>query len=97
MDWQGWFTLAVLALMVVGLARGIAQPDLIVMAGLFTLAAVGILTPAETFSGFANPALAAVGALFIVSAGLRETGAIDAGGGAPVRPRPGASSGRWCA
>ncbi len=77
MDWQGWFTLGVLALMVVGLIREIAGPDLLVMAGLFTLATAGILTPAETFSGFANPALATVGALFVVSAGLRSTGAIE--------------------
>ena len=52
--------------------------DLVMMAALFSLAAVGVLSPAETFMGFANPALAAVGALFIVSAGLRDTGALDA-------------------
>ena len=79
MDWQGWFTIAVIVLVVAALARGIAAPDLVVMAGLFSLAAVGILTPGETFSGFANPAMATVGALFVVSAGLRETGALDAG------------------
>ena len=78
MDWQGWFTLGVLALVVAGLIREIAGPEILVMAGLLVLAAAGILTPEETFSGFANPALAAVGALFIVSAGLRETGAIEA-------------------
>jgi di/tricarboxylate transporter len=82
MDWQAWFTLGVLAVVVVGMLREVAGPDLIVMAGLFSLAAVGILSPAETFSGFANPAMATVGALFIVSAGLRETGAIQ---GAVVR------------
>jgi di/tricarboxylate transporter len=77
MEWQGWFTLSVVALTLVGMVREIAGPDLIMMAGLFALAAAGVLTPAETFSGFANPALAAVGVLFIVSAGLRETGALD--------------------
>jgi len=77
MEWQGWFTLGVVALTLVGMVREIAGPDLIMMAGLFALAAAGVLTPAETFSGFANPALAAVGVLFVVSAGLRETGALD--------------------
>jgi di/tricarboxylate transporter len=78
MDWQGWFTLGVLVLVVAGLIREVAGPEILVMAGLLGLAAAGILTPPETFSGFANPALAAVGALFVVSAGLRETGAIEA-------------------
>jgi di/tricarboxylate transporter len=78
MEWQGWFTLAVVLLTLAAMVREIAGPDLVMMAGLFTLAAFGVLSPAETFLGFANPALAAVGALFILSAGLRETGALEA-------------------
>jgi di/tricarboxylate transporter len=78
MAWQGWFTLAVVLLTLAAMVREVAGPDLIMMAGLFSLTAVGILTPTETFLGFANPALAAVGVLFVVSAGLRETGALDA-------------------
>ena len=78
MEWQAWLTLAVLGAMVVGLAREIAAPDLIFMAGLFTLAGAGVLTPAETFVGFSNTAVATIAALFIVSAGLRETGALEA-------------------
>ena len=77
MEWQGWFTLAVVALALVAMVRELAAPDLVMMAGLVTLAVTGVLTPAETFSGFANPALAAVAALFIVSAGLRETGSLE--------------------
>ncbi len=79
MGFDGWLTLGVLVLMVAAMARELAGPDLILMAGLFTLAVFGVLTPSETFSGFANPAMAAVGALFIVSAGLRETGLLEAG------------------
>jgi di/tricarboxylate transporter len=76
-EWQGWFTLGVVGVALVGMVREVAGPDLVMMAALFALAAAGILTPGETFSGFANPALAAVGALFIVSAALRQTGALD--------------------
>jgi di/tricarboxylate transporter len=78
MEWQGWLTLAVVFLTVFAMVKELAGPDLVLMAGLFTLAAFGVLTPRETFEGFANPALAAVGALFIVSAALRETGALEA-------------------
>jgi len=77
LGWQGWYTIGVVALVLAGLIRGIAGPDLVMMAGLVLLAAAGILTPAETFSGFRNPALWAIGLLFIVSAGMRETGALD--------------------
>lgn len=78
MDWQGWLTLAVVCATLVAMIREVAGPDLVMMSGLFALAASGVLTPAEVFSGFSNPALAAVGLLFIVSAGLRDTGALDA-------------------
>lgn len=37
----------------------------------------GILTPEQGLAGFANSGLATVGILFLVVAGLRETGAVD--------------------
>ncbi len=88
MEWQGWLTLAVVLLTLGAMLREVAGPDVIMMGGLVALAVVpvpapgggltfGVLTPGETFSGFANQALAAVGALFIVSAALRETGALE--------------------
>lgn len=81
MEWQGWLTLAVVVLTLAAMLREMAAPDIVMMGGLFTLAAFGVLSPAETFSGFANPALAAVGVLFVVSAALRETGALDVAAG----------------
>jgi len=75
--WEGWFTLAIVLLALVAMMREVAGPDLVMMAALFAVAGAGVLTPEETFLGFANPALAAIGALFVVSAGLRETGALD--------------------
>ena len=77
MEWQGWFTLGVVLVALAAMVREIAAPDIVMMAALFALAAAGILTPIETFSGFANPAVATIGALFMVSAALRETGALD--------------------
>ena len=77
MDWQIAFTLGLVALALGAMVREVAPPDLVLMATLICFGATGILTPTETFSGFANPVVAAVGALFMVSAALRETGALD--------------------
>ena len=77
LDFQGWLTLGVVVVMLGAMVRGIAAPDLIMMAGLFVLALTGVLTPEETFRGFANPAMMTVGALFILSAAMRETGALE--------------------
>lgn len=74
---EGWITIGVVAACLIAMVREMGPPDVIMMGGLITLAVTGVLSPVETFSGFANPALAAVGALFIVSAALRETGALD--------------------
>jgi len=91
--WEGWFTLAVVLLALVAMAREIAGPDLIMMAALFALAGAGVLTAEETFLGFANPALAAIGALFVVSAGLRDTGALEMTIGRWVAPARSESGG----
>lgn len=77
LEWQGWLTLGVVVLVLAAMVRGVAAPDLVLMGGLFLLALFGVLTPEETFHGFANPAMATVGALFILSAAMRETGALE--------------------
>lgn len=75
--WQIALTLGLIAVALTAMVREVAAPDLILMATLICFGATGILTPSETFAGFSNPVVAAVGALFMVSAALRETGALD--------------------
>ncbi len=77
LDWQGWFTLGVIFLVLLAMIRGIASPDFVMLGGLISLAAAGVLAPSETFVGFANPAVATVGALFVLSTAMRETGALE--------------------
>jgi len=77
MDWQIGFTLAVVLIALGLMVWEVAAPDLVMMAALISLGVSGVLTPRETFSGFANPAVAMVGVLFMLSAALRETGALD--------------------
>jgi len=62
--------------------------DAVLMAALLALLIVpvpgdagwtlGVLTPQQALSGFANTGMATVAVLFVVVAGLRETGAVDA-------------------
>ena len=78
MDAQAWITLAVLAITLAALVAEVAGPDLVLMGALIALAALGVLTPDETFAGFANQAPVTVGALLILAAALRDTGAIEA-------------------
>lgn len=77
MDWQLWLTLGVVLLAIAGMLWGLAGPGVLIGSGLCLLAVTGVLTPAETLAGFANPALATIAALFVLSAGLRETGVLD--------------------
>jgi len=53
-------------------------PDLVLMSGLTILLLCGVVKPAEALSGFANDAVLTVAVLYVVAAGLRNTGAIDA-------------------
>ncbi len=76
MEWQGWFTLATLALVLIAIARELTTPDIAMTSGLLALGVGGVLPPGELFAGFANPVLPAIGGLLVVSAGLRESGAV---------------------
>jgi di/tricarboxylate transporter len=70
-------TLAVVAAIVFALARNLASPDLVFMAGLALLLVTGVVTPSVAFSGFSNPGVLTVAAFFVVAAGIRATGVLD--------------------
>jgi len=78
MGWEAWFTLAVAALVFIGLVKFQNAPDVILLSGVIATVLVGILKPEEMFAGFANEGMLTVAALFVVAAAMRETGALDA-------------------
>jgi di/tricarboxylate transporter len=69
-------TLAVLVALLYGLIRD-KPADVLFVGAVVLLAALGVIAPAEGFSGFANSGMLIVAAMFIVAAGLRETGVMD--------------------
>lgn len=77
LGWQAWLTAAVIVLLLVSLIREIARPDLSLLGSVGILLACGVLTPEQAFGGFSNTALLAVGALFVVAAGVQRTGALS--------------------
>jgi di/tricarboxylate transporter len=73
---------AVLTLLVLGVAillivREVAPPDAMLFAALVVLMAAGVVTPERALASFGNPAVATIGALFIVAAGMRATGVLE--------------------
>ena len=77
LGWEAWFTLGVIALVCVILLRGVAPPDMVLWGGTVIMAIAGIIEPAEAISGFASQAVLTIAALFVIAAGMRETGALD--------------------
>lgn len=57
--------------------KNLAPPDLLFLGATATLALLGIITPSEAFAGFSNSGVLTVAVLFVVAAGLRETGVLD--------------------
>ncbi len=79
MSWEAWITLATVGAILVALARNYAGPDVILMGGLTVLMTLGVFsdkfpTPGQLAAGFGNEGLLTVAVLFVVAAGLTETG-----------------------
>jgi di/tricarboxylate transporter len=73
---DAWFTLAVIAACFAVLVTNRVAADVTMMGGLTLLFATGILTPEEAMGGFANEGMITVAVLYVVVAGLRDTGAV---------------------
>jgi di/tricarboxylate transporter len=78
LGFDAWFTLAVVLGTIVLLTRSRVAPDLVFVAALTVLMVSGVLTPTEALAGLGNPGLATVGVLYVVVAGLVDTGGIHA-------------------
>jgi len=77
MTWQGWAACGTV-LGVLGMLIGTRiAPDVVIVAGLTVLLVLGVITPGEALSGLANEGMVTVGVLFVVVAGLQQTGAVS--------------------
>jgi len=72
----GWAVIAVILLCLVLLISTRISADLIFLGGLTILILGQVVRPAQALVGFSNQGMLTVAALYIVAAGLKETGAI---------------------
>jgi len=76
LSWQAWLTLAVVAGVFGGTALSRMAPDTVFLGALVVLFASGVLDVADALRGFANPGMITVGTLYVVAAGLQQTGGL---------------------
>jgi di/tricarboxylate transporter len=74
---EAWFTAALVLGMLAVLAFTRAAPDFVFMAAVVVLLLTGIVSPQQAFAGFSNQGVITVAALYVVVAGLRETGGVQ--------------------
>ncbi|MGC3875287.1 SLC13 family permease [Halomonas sp. GXIMD04776] len=72
-----WLSLASVIFVLGALTLTRIAPDAILMAALVFLIVTDVLTPQEALAGFANTGVMTIAALYVVAAGLRETGAVQ--------------------
>jgi di/tricarboxylate transporter len=77
MGWEGWFTLGVTIFCFGTLAVTRYSADIVMLGGLTLLLGANVLTPQQALTGLANEGMVTVGVLYVVVAGLRETGGIN--------------------
>ena len=76
MGWQAWVTIGIVLLVVGLLTFGRIAPDLVMLGAVTLLLTFGVVNEKDALGGFANEGMLTVAILFVVAAGVRETGAM---------------------
>lgn len=74
---EGWLVVGIILVCLVLLVSTTLSVDLVLFGGLSILYVSGIIPAESALSGFANEGMLTVAALYVVAAGLKETGAIQ--------------------
>ncbi len=77
MGWEAWLTLGVITFCLWALASNRLAPDVILVGGVMVLMIAKVITPQQALAGMANEGMITVGLLYIVAAGLQETGTVQ--------------------
>lgn len=74
---EALITLVVIVLILYLYARENLPADFLFLGGALVLTLTQVITPKQLVAGFSNPGLLAVGSLYLVASGLKNTGAIE--------------------
>lgn len=77
MSLDAWLALIIVGVCLVLLVLEKFSTELVMVLGMVALLTVGVLTPAQALAGFSNEGMITVAAMYVVAAGIRETGGID--------------------
>lgn len=78
MSVQAWMAVGVvLACLGVLLSTAAAAPEFVLLGGLVALLLLGVLSPEQALGGFSNEGMMTVALMYVVVAGIRETGGVD--------------------
>ena len=77
LSWQGWLAIAVTIAAFLGNALTTLPADVVFLGAAAVLFVSGVLDEEAALAGFSNAGMVTVGALYIVVAGLQQTGALQ--------------------
>lgn len=77
MGWEAWLTLGVMGLVFACLIFTRLATDIVLIGGLAILILSGVISVKDGLKGFSNEGMITVGILFVVGAGVRQTGGVD--------------------
>ena len=75
--WEGLYTSGVLLVCIVLLLKNVAPPDAVMAGGLGVLLVASVVPTEDALEGVSNESLLTVVVLFIVAAGISDTGGLD--------------------
>lgn len=76
LGWQAWLTLGVIAGVLALLISNRVGADVAIVGGVTVLLLAGVLGTKQAFAGMANEGMLTVAVMYVVVAGLQETGAV---------------------
>lgn len=77
MTTEGYFVIIIIILILLALIFDLMRPGMIFFSGLIVLMFGGVIDAEEALAGFSNKGMLTIGVLFLVSAGIRYSGALD--------------------
>ena len=77
MSWEAWLTLIVVLAALVAMVRDLVAPAVAVLGATIVLLLTGVITTAEAFSGFSNPATLTIAVLYVLARAASKSGAIQ--------------------